>query len=314
MNGSRLPLFRDGKSFGAEWPSRARQVLGLLVPAFGILKESVQRAAGLVVVLWVLQSSLLLAHAAQTFGVVLNGLPYPELLTINQGDTVTFQFSETGSTECYTGEWSTPILQAGQTFSFTFTRPGTYVYRVSSGVPPTYDNVFFPGLVKVQALDGAPPPIWIARPLDHFIVAGYTEMEAATTNSAQSVVAVNFYVDGQLFGTVTNPPYLVNPAFPPGTHQFTASVVDTLGRTNISAPISVTFGEINPQLFWPGRLPQGQTVIFESAAGGPFCLYWSGDLATWSRQVLGQSIGRSIIVDETTTNVTQRFYYLKQCL
>src|SRR5689334_17488413 len=72
-------------------------------------------------IICVLQLSLVLGDAAETFFVDLPGTRAdPELLTINQGDTVVFAWSDLspGLTESYTGEWKSPVLRTGQTFSY----------------------------------------------------------------------------------------------------------------------------------------------------------------------------------------------------
>jgi plastocyanin len=269
------------------------------------LPRGVSLLSRLVVILCAL-SGLTLSEAAETFTVQLPGTRAdPELLTVNQGDTVMFAWSAPapGLTESYTGEWST-ILNPGQSFSYTFTKPGTYVYRTQ------YGAAYYPGVIKVQAVTDAYPAIWITRPLDNFIVPGYTDIEAATTNSPQSVKVVNFYANGQLVGSAASSPFVVSVDFStqPGTYDMTASVVDTGGATNTSTPVRITFD--TEQLFQPWRLPQGQTVIFVSTAG-IWCIYSSGDLNTWKWQPVVK--GNSVVVDETTTNVPERFYYVKQC-
>lgn len=274
----------------------------------------------LLVLLCATQIGARLADAAETFVVQLGGPVNPELLTINQGDTITFLCSPfyplSLLTESYTGEWRSPLLAPGQSFSYTFTGPGTYVYRAGSSLS---QQPYFPGVIKVQAVTNAYPAVWIARPLDNFTVPGYTDIEVATTNSSDSVKSVNFYADGQYLGSVTNPPYIFTAIFTAitnigTTYNFTASVVDTTGQTNFSAPVRITFANQVPFGLW--RLPEGQTVFFMSAAGGPYCLEWSQDLKTWSRRILGQQLGNSVIVDETTTNanVIRRFYKLVDCL
>src|SRR5207244_4320104 len=54
----------------------------------------------------------------------------PQQLTINQADTVTW-INRAGSqldTSSYTGEWKSPVLQPGESFSHTFVEAKTYVY------------------------------------------------------------------------------------------------------------------------------------------------------------------------------------------
>ena len=251
--------------------------------------------------------------AAEAFVQLTSLVRDPEILAVNEGDTVTFVWNDPyqpGFTESYTGEWKSPLLHQGQTFSYTFTSPGTYVYR--TGYQPGYP--YFPGVIRVQAVTGPYPAVWIASPLDHFVVSGYSVIEAATTNSPQLVKSVDFYADGQFIGSATNWPYRVTADFTTnsGTYQITASVVDTVGHTNASAPISITFD--GQQLFHPWRLPQGQTVFFRSIAGGDWCILWSADMKTWNPRPIGAIVGNSVVVDESTTNVVQRFYKLQYCL
>jgi len=250
-------------------------------------------------------------HGAETF-VLLYCRAQPETLTVNEGDTVTFTggncFSP-GFTESYTGEWRSPILLPGQTFSYTFNQPGRYVWRALS---PSLD-AYYPGVIDVRPVEGNPPAIWISRPLDNFQVSGYTDVEAATTNTPESVVAIYFYADAQLVGMATNPPYVVTLVTNSGTFNVRASVVNTAGRTNTSAAIRLTFGF--PWLFQPWRLPQGQTACFVDEHLRPWCIQWSEDLKVWNRiRLSGQVWGNSIMVDETTTNVMQRFYFVQNCL
>jgi plastocyanin len=244
--------------------------------------------------------------------VELSGLAYPELLTINQGDTVSFVWNSPppGLTESYTGEWRSPILHSGDSFQYTFQKSGTYVYRTGF----TNGGPFFPGVIKVQALHGAYPSIWIGRPFDKFIVPGFTVVQAFTTNSPISVRSVDFFADGEFVGRSTNSPYQVaiDFSFKPGTYEITANLVSPGGTTNTSAPISITFDA--QQLFQPWRLAQGQTALFMSAAGGPWCILWSDDLRTWNSPVAGQLRGNFVFVDETTTNTIHRFYRLQNCL
>jgi hypothetical protein len=166
------------------------------------------------------------------------------------------------------------------------------------------------------AVTGAYPKIWIATPIDNFVVPSYTEIRAATSVSTATVRSISFYADGKLVGTITNSPYSINvssdPAIPM-TQSFTASLVDTAGETNSSAPVRITFDV--QKLFGVRPLPAGQTVLFRSVMGGPWCIQWSADLQTWKPPISDQIWGNSVLVDETTTNsIMQRFYKLQDCL
>ena len=254
------------------------------------------------------------ARAADAF-VRLSLRAYPEVLRVNEGDTVVFVWSyafDAGVVESYNGEWRSAVLQSGDMFSHTFAVPGTYVYRIQTGV--STNPVFSPGVIKVQGISSGYPAVWISRPLDNFTVPGYTDIEAATTNSPDSVKSINFYADGQYLGGVTNPPYVFTAITNLGTYNFTVSVVDAAGQTNLSAPVRITFDNQIPFGLW--RLPEGQTVFFKSAAGSIYCIEWSQDLQKWWPRTLGQQWGSTVIVDETTTNanIIQRFYRIVDCL
>ena len=60
-----------------------------------------------------------------------------------------------------------------------------------------------------------------------------------------------------------------------------------------------------------------QQTTYEQAPDGSIVPYTHQytELATGLNHLVnGQWVGRSIVVDETTTNVMQRFYYMKECL
>src|SRR6188474_1086849 len=61
---------------------------------------------------------------------VTSGLITPQALAINQGDTIIWVFGQGNELDVrsYTGEWQSPFLGEGGTFSQAFTTPGEYVY------------------------------------------------------------------------------------------------------------------------------------------------------------------------------------------
>lgn len=255
----------------------------------------------------------IVSFAQSQLFVTIGGLADPEVLAVNQGDTVKWENAGPAPAwvQSYNGEVKSPALFSGQTFSYTFTNSGDYVYRAGSETPsgPFYS----PGLIHVRKLTGAYPAISIVSPLDNFIVPGFANIVAVITNAPLAIKEVRFYAEDQFIGATASPPYQTTAQLSPGTYKVTASVVDNAGQTNTSAPIHITFDGL--QLFQPWRLPEGQTVFFESAEGGPFCVLWSEDLKTWHNRINGQLWGRLMVVDETTTNnVMQRFYKIINCL
>src|SRR4051794_4358169 len=71
----------------------------------------------------------------------------PPDITINVGDTVlwTNTFSVAHDTVAFDGTWASPLLGRGQTFSFTFTRAGTFDYFCTPHL-----DVGMVGVVRVQ--------------------------------------------------------------------------------------------------------------------------------------------------------------------
>ncbi len=83
----------------------------------------------------------------------------PASITVNAGDTVTWSnVDAVGHTTTSTnGRWNSPTLGQGQSFSFTFTAPGTFAYRCN--IHPSMT-----GTVVVQAAT-TPPPTLVPTPI-----------------------------------------------------------------------------------------------------------------------------------------------------
>ena len=243
--------------------------------------------------------------------------PVPENVAIYVGDTITWYATSVVDTESYTGEWKSPILRTGETFSYTFGKPGTFVYRsgwYSESTPPSFYR-YFVATITVQPLPNVRPAISIAAPPDDFIFPSFFQMQAVVTNSQANTKAVNFFKEDQLIGTATNSPYQITViADKLGTFEYAAAVVNTAGLTNFSPRIRVTFDAF--KMFNSFRLAGGQFVSFHSAQPGPNCVLWSDDLKTWEYGMIGagQRLGASTFIDESTTNKVQRFYTIKGCL
>lgn len=250
--------------------------------------------------------------------VTMFGRSGPENLTIYVGDTVIFSAASTSFTESYTGEWKSPVLKGGQTFSYTFTQPGTNVYRVGSysDAAGTDFQGYSPGTITILPWINSRPIISIVTPVDGFVTPGVALVEAVPTLNQNDVKAVQFFVGNQLFDTVTNAPYqtIFRATFPAdnlGIYQITASVTDATGCTNTSPPVHVSVGN---GVFKMWRLPQGQAVIFYSEPGPPSCAQWSDDLKMWHDRYFHQPVGAELLIDERATNSTHRFYRVISCL
>ena len=94
-------------------------------------------------------------------------------LAVNAGDTVVWLNEQplylgTNYVESYGGEWKSPWLNPGDSFSFTFTNPGFYAYRTGchgEGSQP------LPGTVAVAAWTNAPPAVTIDTPVAGFVLS-----------------------------------------------------------------------------------------------------------------------------------------------
>jgi len=130
-------------------------------------------------------------------------------LSVNTGDTVVWvnnlpEYLGSNYVESYGGEWKSPVLGPGGSFSFTFTRPGFYAYR--TGIPISGANAS--GTVTVSAWTGAPPAITINSPVDGTFIGGLNLVQASAANAA-NLAEVQYFANSALVGTATNAPYAV---------------------------------------------------------------------------------------------------------
>lgn len=248
-----------------------------------------------------------LAGPSRAAEILVDELPvviWKENVEIYAGDTVTWTVPRSATnyladTESYTGEWKSPILRAGESFSHTFTTPGRYAYRIGWYTRPERPSFVRNGLgtVTVRPLVGPRPAVSIVTPPDGFLFQFDLSLEAVVTNSAASVQAVHFFAGDRLLGTATNAPYRLYTGFGdnPGVYELTAVAVDRAGNTNSSPPVRLRFAERGAYLFAPMRLPRGQFLFHYVADHRQPWVYWSEDLKTW--RPFSVSLNSSTVLD-----------------
>ena len=130
-------------------------------------------------------------------------------LAVNAGDTVTWvnwqqSWLGTNYVESYGGEWKSPPMNLGDSFSFTFTNPGFYAYRTGTvGAPGT----LLPGTVTVSAWTNAPPAVTlnsaVAGSIVSFAEGGW--VQASVTN-ADGPAEMQYFANSSLIAIATTPP------------------------------------------------------------------------------------------------------------
>lgn len=174
----------------------------------------------------------------------LNALAFfPNAVTIHVGDQVTWTWAG-GIPHSTTGPGSTPLWDSGlltgapNSYSHTFTAPGTYPYFCSLHV-----GLGMTGSVTV-ATANVPPSVAITSPTNGatFAAPWTGTIQAAVSDSDGTVNTVDFLSGATLLGSVTNPPAnasLTVTALAAGNYTLTAVATDDGGATNTSAAVNI---------------------------------------------------------------------------
>jgi plastocyanin len=195
---------------------------------------------------------------------VTNYLNYPSYyrwqysLGVNVGDTVVWvnqwpTNSGTNYVESYGGEWKSPPLNSGDSFSFTFTNAGFFAYRARDAF----------GTVTVMAWTNAPPALTINTLVDGFVLASNWQVwvQASVTNP-ENLAQIEYFANSTFIGTATNSPF--------GVWWFTmqevprvlmAKATDRQGGVTWSPPVNVTVGG-DFDIWGPRLLPTGEFLFF----------------------------------------------------
>ena len=190
----------------------------------------------------------------------------PPDLTINVGDTVVWRDNQ-GSHDTVSGVNGVPdrdrtwnsntqypnLMRVGNTFSFTFTRAGTYPYYCTP-----HWQLGMVGTITVQAGNSAPSLSIISPPdQSNFNAPADISFEAAPSDPDGDPLTVEFFLNGTSLGSLSAPPYriAVN-GLGPGNYTFSATASDSGGLT-ASATNLVTINGQQPTI---NTGPQSQTV------------------------------------------------------
>jgi hypothetical protein len=241
------------------------------------------------------------------------------------GDTVTWathpaaSIPSPSSTESYTGEWSHTFVTGGETFSYTFDQPGTYLYRAQQSPRSLVNEA---GSIRVQGWTNEPPVITINTPVDgfHYTIGNLHFQILATVEKPPSEVRqVEFFAGPKFVGAATNAPYLIEVNacchnLEVGTYNLVARVTDIHGATAVSRPVRIVMDDFeSTRVFGLTLLPDHRGVFmhYTSVTVRRHCLEYSDDLKTWTG--LANIFGFGSLADERPSPTGMRFYRVMIC-
>jgi hypothetical protein len=103
--------------------------------------------------------------------------------------------------------------------------------------------------VWVTVEDTTPPVVSITAPAEGAVITGSTTLTASATDDRGVVSRVEYYVNGELYGTVSTAPYALEwntASLSPGGYFLQARAVDASGRGGLSAVVNVTVSTASP--------------------------------------------------------------------
>ena len=261
-----------------------------------------------------------------------------QVLNINAGDTVVWVNQQTSpptnSVESYGGEWRSPQLNPGDSFSFTFTNAGFYAYR--TGMPWQQSGTgAVPGTITVSGWTNAPPAVTINTPVDGFgfppAYAPVTVLVQASVTNDERIARMEYYANTNLIGTANSPPFGVPWSMfyspPPGPYALVAKAVDNDGSYTLSPPVNVLVRPNNEYCWGTRVLPRGQVMFYYAVTTGyviwPWPAWvlsldnatnslaqtWFNGLANGGPGVTAIDSGPGVFVDESPPAAGQARFY-----
>jgi plastocyanin len=211
------------------------------------------------------------AWSAETWHVDIQHFQFvPAAQEVRVGDTVvwTQRDFDGHTTTSDTGLWSSPLLFVGQTFSHTFTEPGTYPYRCVPHPEMRGTIIVLPAAISEVSVELTHP-----QPDQILTVPGSVRLEASVTAEGAEVVQVEFFSGETVLGLVPTSPYALLVNLSEGEHLLTAVAKDSDGVTTASDPVLVTVSRPDPAAFHSQVvLEDGVLALSGSGGVGPLIL------------------------------------------
>lgn len=234
----------------------------------------------------------------------------PPNVTINVGDTVRWNDvngmhdTVSGSSGVPSGEWNSNtqfgrLMRAGESFSHTFNRSGTFPYYCT----PHWE-IGMVGTITVLGVNSA-PNVSILTPADgaNFPAPADITVEATASDPDNDAVRVEFFVNGVSLGSANAPPYRATANnLGPGNYRFDATATDTSNASR-TASVSVTVSGAQPVIASPPQsqiAAAGSDVRFSVQALGspPLAYEWFFETAP----IAGANTASLLLTNVSSTN------------
>src|SRR5437899_6875985 len=210
---------------------------------------------------------------AATLTNYLNDSPYwlYHSLVVNVGDTIVWVNQQdvhlgTNYIESFGGEFKSPLMNTGDSFSFRFTNAGFYAYRTGlQKSHPTPGAEATVGTITVNAWTGSPPAVTLNAPLNGSVLSLDMWLVQASATNADNLAQIDYFANSSLIGTATNPPFIIQWGVPYQsepylTYTITAKATDPQGAATWSEPVNITVAK-NEVLWGPQVLPTGELLF-----------------------------------------------------
>ena len=149
---------------------------------------------------------------------------------------------------------------------------------------PTFTQ--YDDIVLAGSGGNTPPGTAITSPASGATVSGSINVTASASDGV-GVTRVELYADGNLFGTLTSPPYTVawnSAAVPNGTHALTSKAYNAAGGVGSSSPVTVTVN----------NRASGNVIVNGGFEGGSLAGWTSSGVTALSTTVHGGSASAQV--------------------